>query len=306
MLQLLAKRQITVVNRKIKHADMKKIISPIILIFSIVSCSERSNDTLLAEACGNKLYMSDIANFVYSNDIAADSANAISIYTTAWVRRQLMTKKAEELLVGNQKDVKAEIEDYRSSLLIYRLEQDYIGKNVDTVVTQEEIEKTYNENKSLFVVQSTLIKAIYVKIITDMPETENIKQRCHWLNPSSIKRFEDLCILYAEKYDIFDNKWIYIHELLRLLPAGINDGDLEKTLQIYRFYETKDEKYSYFIRQQDILQKGAQSPLEKEWENIRNIILNKRKRELIQKFEEEIYNTGIDNNDAKIYINNNN
>ena len=304
MLQLFAKRLITVAKVKMK-LKMKKIIGIIILAFSLVSCNERSNenDTLLAEAYGVKLYMSDIADFVYSNDIIADSANAISAYTAAWVHRQLMTKKAEELLDEKQKDVTAEIEDYRSSLLIYRLEQDYIDKNVDTAVTHADIEKVYNNDKNLFIVQSTLIKAIYIKIQTDMPEIENIKRL---LNSSNDKKLEELCLLYAEEYDNFSNNWVYIYELLRLLPPNISAGDLEKTFQTYKVYDTKDAKYSYFIKQQAILPTGSVSPFEKERENIRNIILNKRKRELIQKFEKEIYNEGIDNNNAKIYINNNN
>jgi len=282
---------------------MRKFISAIILVFSIVSCNERSNDTLLAEAYGKKLYMSDIAGFVFSNDILADSANAISAYTTAWVHKQLLTKKAEEMLDVLQKNVTDEIEDYRSSLLIYRLEQDYIGKNVDTVITQDEIETLYNQDKNLFIVQSPMVKAIYIKILTDLPETGNIKNKCF---SSNYKQLEELCVLYAEKYDNFDNNWIYTHELLNLLPPNINGNELEKTLKNDKFYETKDTRYSYFIKQQELLPTGSVSPLEKERENIRNIILNKRKRELVQKFEQEIYDQSANDNVVKIYINNNN
>ena len=285
---------------------MKKTIATIILIFSIVSCNNNNNDILLAEAHGKKLYMSDIASFVYSTDIVADSANAISTYTTAWVHRQLLTKKAEQLLDENQKNVTAEIEDYRSSLLIYRLEQDYINKNVDTVVAQDEIEQVYNRDKSLFIVQSPLIKIVYVKIRTNISETENIKRRCMWLNSSNYKQLEDLCVLYAEKYDNFDNNWIHIYELLNLLPPNVTGSELEQSLKAYKFYETTDAKYSYFIKQQEILPIGSLSPIEKERENIRNIILSRRKRELVHKFEKEIYDEGINNNSAKIYINNNN
>jgi hypothetical protein len=282
-----------------------KIIGIIILSLTICSCGEHRDDTLLAEACGKKLYLSDLADIFPLNDIDTDSVSAISTYTSAWVRRQLITKKAEELLDEKQKDVTAEIEDYRSSLLIYRLEHDYIAKNIDTLITQEEIENIYNENKDLFRIQSPLVKAIYIKIQTETPETENIKRMCFVLNSANTKKVEELCLMYADKYDAFNDKWLEIYELLRLLPTNTNYDEFEKILTTNRFYETKAASYSYFVKLQSVLPKGSVSPLEKEKENIRTIILNKRKRELISNLEDETYNAGISNNDAKIYINNN-
>ncbi|MDR1984569.1 MAG: hypothetical protein LBQ28_07090 [Prevotellaceae bacterium] len=281
---------------------MNKIVGIIILILAICSCSKRSNDTLLAEAYGKKLYLSDLADILPLNDIDTDSVSAVSTYTSAWVRRQLMTKKAEELLDEKQKNVMAEIEDYRSSLLIYRLEQDYIFQNIDTVVEKDEIENIYKENKELFITQSALVKATYIKIQNETPEIGSIKKMCMGLNNENVKQIEDLCMMYAEKYDSFDSEWIQIYELLRLLPPGISGDEFEKTLRANRFYETKDALYSYFIKLQSILPKGSISPLEKEREKIRAIILNKRKRELIRELEEKTYNAGIGNKDAKIYI----
>jgi hypothetical protein len=282
-----------------------KIIVIIILSSIIYSCNKRNNDTLLAEACGKKLYLSDLSDIFTLNDIDTDSIGAISTYTSAWVRRQLITKKAEELLDEKQKNLRAAIEDYRSSLLIYRLEHDYILKNMDTLVSQNEIENMYSENKELFKTQSTLIRATYIKIQTETPETENIKKMCREQAGTNMKKIEELCMMYADKYDNFNGKWLEIQELLRLLPPNTNQDDFENILTADRFYETKDASYSYFVKRQSLLPKGSVSPLEKESGNIRTIILNKRKRELLSTLEEEIYNAGISNNDATIYINNN-
>ncbi|MDR3227237.1 MAG: hypothetical protein LBT56_06160 [Prevotellaceae bacterium] len=283
---------------------MNKIAGIIMLALAICSCSSNSNDTLLAEAYGKKLYLSNLPESFRLNDIETDSASAISTYTTAWVYNQIMMKKAEELLDEKQKNLTNEIEEYRSTLLRYKLEN-HISKNVDTVITQDEIEKIYNETKGLFIVQSALMKATYIKIQTAMPETENIKKMCISEKTSDMKQVEDLCMMYAEKYDAFNGKWVETYELLRLLPPGITASELEQTLQTRRFYETKDAAYSYFVKLHSILTKNSASPIEKENEKIRTIILNKRKRELIQNLEEETYNTAINNDDVKIYINNN-
>jgi hypothetical protein len=284
---------------------MNKIIGMVMLLLAVCSCSKRGNDILLAEAHGKKLYLSDLSDIFPLDNTDTDSASAVSTYTSAWVRRQLIVKKAEELLDEKQKDVAAEIEDYRSSLLIYRLEHDYILKNIDTLVTIDEIENIYNENIELFKIQSALVKATYIKIETETPETENIKRMCLVSNDANMKKVEELCMMYADKYDSFNGKWLEIYELSRLLPQNANYDEFEKMLKANKFYEIKDAKYSYFIKLQSILDKGSISPLENENENIRTIILNRRKRELISKLEEETYNAGIRNKDAKIYINKN-
>ncbi|MDR2125683.1 MAG: hypothetical protein LBP63_02475 [Prevotellaceae bacterium] len=287
------------------YKTKNRIIVIAILLLTAYACNTRnSEDTLLAEACGKKLYLSDLKEVFSTDEIGIDSIGAISTYTSAWVRRQLTTKKAEELLDEKQKDVQAEVEDYRSSLLIYRFEHDYVLKHIDTVITPDEIRNIYNENNKLFKTSSTLVQVTYIKIQTDTPETENIKKMCRFT--ANIKKIEELCMMYADKYDTFNDKWFEIHELMRLLPANRNQDEFERILAANRFYETQDAKYSYFVRLKSILPKGSVAPLEKERENIRTIILSKRKYELINKLEQEIYNAGISNNDAKIYINNNN
>ena len=68
-----------------------------------------------------------------------------------WVRNQLLLNKAEINLTDEEKNVEQQIENYRSSLLIYAYEQSYLRQNLDTVVTDKEIEDYYKENQSNFI-----------------------------------------------------------------------------------------------------------------------------------------------------------
>jgi hypothetical protein len=285
---------------------MRKIIGIIVFAIAICSCGGNKNDdTLLAEVNGKKLHLSDLSDFFSLNSVY-DSASVVSTYTTAWVRRQLMVKKAEELLDEKQKNLTAEIEDYRSSLLIYRLEQDYISKNTDTLLESDEIKKFYEENKNLFTRQSTLVKIAYIKIQTAAPESEEIRMMCRRPpGKENMRNIEEKSLKYAEKYDLFDGEWLDMQEILRLLPPNINSNDLEKILMQAKYYETRDSRYCYFVYVLDELKKGEVSPLERESDKIRTIVANKKKQELVTKLEEETYNAGIENKDAKIYINNN-
>jgi len=64
------------------------------------------------------------------------------------VRQQLLVKEAEDSDIGNQKDIKDAIEDFRRTLLVQEL-ANRITKGM--TATEEEANKYYNENKKLFI-----------------------------------------------------------------------------------------------------------------------------------------------------------
>ena len=74
---------------------------------------------------------------------ADDSIAIVRDFVEKWVRNQLILSKAELNLTDEEKDVEQQIDNYRTSLLIYAYEQSYLRQNLDTVVTDKEVEKYY-------------------------------------------------------------------------------------------------------------------------------------------------------------------
>ena len=67
--------------------------------------------------------------------------------------------------------------------------------------------------------------------------------------------------------------------------------------------EVSDSVSSYFVNIKGFKIRNSSSPLSFERENIRNIILNKRKLELIGKMKEDVYNEAANNGKIEIYNN---
>jgi hypothetical protein len=72
-------------------------------------------------------------------------------------------------------------------------------------------------------------------------------------------------------------------------------------LQNNNYIQISDKDFIYLVKVKTFKYKEDISPLDMEIENIKNIIINKRKVEMIDKMENEVYKNARDNNDIEIF-----
>ena len=63
------------------------------------------------------------------------------------------------------------------------------------------------------------------------------------------------------------------------------------------------EGNSYLVSFREVLHRGQQSPLSFEADNIKSILLNKRKQRLINELETKIYNDARNYNNFTVFLN---
>jgi hypothetical protein len=95
----------------------------------------QSSNRPLAKVGAKTLYSSDIGDIYPKNADKADSIIALKNYVIAWCKREILVRQAENNLSSAQKDVSRQLEDYRTSLLIYRYEHEYIEHRLDKKVS---------------------------------------------------------------------------------------------------------------------------------------------------------------------------
>jgi hypothetical protein len=86
--------------------------------------------------------------------------------------------------------------------------------------------------------------------------------------------------------------------LLKEVP--IPAKDLENFLGQEKFHKFDRDGYRYFLYIEDFKRKGDPSPLSLERRRIRDLILNRRKAELIGKLREDIVSRGMAEGNIKI------
>jgi len=121
-----------------------RFVIGLVCLMTLASCqnAKKSNDDkIVARAYDKVLYQSDLQSVVYDGISFNDSIVRTKAFIDNWIRRQLLIHQAEENIDKSELDFSKQIEEYRNSLIIYKYETIMIEKNLDTVVSDQEIEK---------------------------------------------------------------------------------------------------------------------------------------------------------------------
>lgn len=263
------------------------------------SGDEHEHGKTLARVFDSRLYEDDIADIVPTGVKGNDSVLLVTNYINNWIRQELLLHKAELNLDDEQKNVEQQLEDYRNSLVIYLYEKEFVRQRLDTIVDDDEIEEYYEENKGNFELRDNIVKVLYVKLDNKTKKTDKLKKWLMSTDTDDRKKLEDYCIHNAEKYFFDDDNWILFDEMMKEVP--IKTYNKELFLKNNRYIEVKDSLYTYMVNIKDFQVKETTSPLSFERENIKNIIINTRKLELVKEMEEDIYHEAINKNYFEIY-----
>ncbi len=276
----------------------------LLLILSLASCKFlefRSNDQVVAEVNGYRLYEKDVRNLIPPGTPYQDSIMMLQQYVNSWSLKYLLLAKANNQLSKEDKDVEQEVEDYRNSLIAYRYEKLYLETRLDTIVHESQAREYYMTNSHNILLSNSVVKGRVVKISNGSPNLERIKNMYRVNSLEEIDELESLCYNSADKYNNFNNQWTDIAMVARELPMDLYQ--CENELKANDFIETKDSLYSYFAFFTEKILPGNTPPFEYHLPKIKEIIIGKRKQDLIRKLEKELIEEAQNNNTIKTNIN---
>ncbi|MDP2388557.1 MAG: peptidyl-prolyl cis-trans isomerase [Bacteroidota bacterium] len=269
------------------------------LVQSCSSKKEESAEKPVARVLDVNLYPSDLKNIVPVDMSKKDSSELIKRFIEKWIQDELVLKYAEKNLTSEQLNIEKEVTEYRKNLIIYSYQTELIKQKLDTVVTQQEIEKYYNEHSASFVLKDNIVNVNYVKLNKKTPGIEKARKWYVSSNPKDIENLRSFCIQFAENYFLDDKTWLLFDDILKEVP--IEDYNSELFLKSSKNIEVADSLSVYFLKIKGYKIKNSPSPLSFEKENIRNIIINKRKLKLIDEMKSNVYQEAKENKNFVIY-----
>jgi hypothetical protein len=275
------------------------------LLFALIllcSCSgffRKKTERTLARVYNDYLYESDMKGVVSPGTSAGDSIMMVKSYVDNWVRQRLILHHAEKNLQSSQLDFSKQLENYKNSLIIYEYENQLIHQKLDTVVTDDEISNYYNANQNTFLVRDIIIRVQYAKLPLKSKFIPQARLLLLSDKPDDRNKLADLCEQQSFGYFIDDQKWIYFNDLVNQVP--LRPSDREDFLKKNKHVEVSDATFTWLIRFSDYRLKDGSSPLELEKQKIHDIILNKRKMELLGKMHDYIYQNALKQNDFEVF-----
>lgn len=259
-----------------------------------------NNRIAVARVNAAYLYKDELADILMPATTKQDSIERAETYIYSWVRKQLLIQEAGRKIDINEAEVERKILDYRFSLIAYEYQSYYIKQNLDTAIGAGEIEKYYTDNIDNFVLKQNIVQAMFVKVPQTAPRTNRIKELILSQKEKDQNELKSYCLSFSTAYHLSDSAWIVFDELVKNSPLAEIPNKIQ-FLKANRYYETSDDSYLYFLKVAKYRISDNISPLEFVRDDIRNIILNKRKVMLAKRLEDEVYNKAVSEKEFEIF-----
>ncbi|MDG2357516.1 MAG: hypothetical protein P8L21_04465 [Polaribacter sp.] len=281
---------------------MKSLVALYCVVF-LISCDlfkiqekHRSDNEILAIVNTEKFFKKDLTILLPQNINKIDSQLLVKSYIKDWAIKKLLLEKAQNnssLEMVNQIDDL--VKDYKESLLINNYKEQLVKQKLDTVVTDRELEEYYLLNKENFKLNEELVKIKFLHVdntINDKKEILKLFKSDDILDLEELEKQE----LSFKFHQFNDSMWTQLDNVLLKLPFS-----KEKLLKKTKFIQKQDSIGLYLVAIKDVLELNSIAPLSYVLPTIEQMILHKRKIQLIRDIEKIIIKDAIQNNNFKIY-----
>ena len=264
----------------------------------LIACSNNNKGKAIARVFDEYLYESDIQGLVSPDISPDDSAAIVSNYIKQWIQQMVVLEKAKNNISD---DFEKELQNYKNSLITYNYERLIVEQQLDTNVPDSAVRNYYNENKAIFTLKNNILRAVYVK----MPiKSKNIQKIRGVLssNDLSDKKIVELGRLSANQavaYNFDKNVWMTFFDFQHVIPVKTYNEEFYLK-NIKNVYFT-DKEYAYIAKIIESKVTDDISPIDFEYQNIKNIILNKRKVDIISKMRANLIKKAEADNEIEIY-----
>ncbi len=267
------------------------ILSVVMVLFS--SCGSKvadGNKSPLLEVEGKFLYYEDIQQIIPPNVNKADSAQIAKSYIRKWVTDVLLYENAKRNIT-NKSEIDELVESYRKSLTIHQYQQKMIEQRLPKEPSDEELQAFYKKYSSQLLLKENVIKGLLLVVPAKAPQIANVRNWVQSANVKALGNIEKYSIQNAISYDYFGDRWVPFSEVLKKMPIKVENPS--SYISSNRFVEVSDSTHRYFLRIIGSRSTGSVEPFEMSRDRIINILLNKMKGEFITKFENELYDDAI-------------
>lgn len=274
----------------------------LVIAAAMTGCGQEHNHkgkTPLVEVSGEFLYKEDLQAVLPLNISKDDSVLFAEHYIRNWIEDALLFDKAEGNIPDNDKISKL-VENYRRALIMHTYQEELVNQKLANDISEEEINAYYEKNKELFRLDNPLVKGLFIKVPLSSPDLGNVRVWYRKNNQDVIEKLEKYSLRNAVSYDYFYDRWTSVPDVAAKIPLKVLDTDANY-LDKNRNVEVKDTAFCYFLHIEDFLGKDKQKPLDFARDEIKEILINLKRVEFINKVKEDLYQRASDRNKIIYY-----
>jgi len=277
---------------------MLRFVVFIFIFCFLASCTPaekplEENDMELAKVFSKKLFLSELEGMVPDGATPEDSTKIINAEVERWTRETLLMQEAEKNIPADL-NIDELVRDYRMSLIRYNYEQFLVETQLDSVISEQEIIQYYEKNKEQYQLQSSILRCFLIKMPKSAPNLDQLRSWWRSTNTEDIEKMKDYATQNAAFYMLEENTWYQQSDVRTQLPQGSNFNPTQDLNQ-------SDEKHFYFLQVFEKKSQNQLAPLGYIEDQIKKVILHKRKMVLLDQRKEELYDRETSKNNVKIF-----
>ncbi len=274
----------------------------IILILLIISCELENNskEEPIARVNDNFLFFSEIQESLDENMSQNDSMLAVNNAINNWASKKLLYEKAIfNLSNSKQNELDLLVKSYASDLYISNYEKEWLKTRVDTIVSNDQLQSYYNENKNKFRLRQDILLARFIELPIENFNKTQIVRSFRRLNFQDKIYLDSISLQFKSSF-INDSVWLRPELFFNKFKIE-NKIKYNRYLRKKSFFEIKDLESLYLVYISDILRKNDYAPMSYVKPTLVQILLNKRKLEMKKQLKTDILKQGIAENNFEIY-----
>lgn len=282
---------------------MQRTIPILCIFFLLVGCDyfkQEGPRVPVARVNNNYLYQEDIADLIGEATSVEDSTLLVNNYINRWATQQLLIDQAKINLSEEElEDYQALVQQYQNELYTEAYKNVIVSRQLDSTIREADMQRFYELNKENFKLNETLLKVRYIHVDVNFSNLNRTRSTLDRFNAEDKVELDSLSIQY-KSFNFNDSTWVKQEALMEVIPPLV--GQADQVLKKSNFAQLQDSLGLYLVKIEDLLVPNDIAPLSYVKPTIEQVILNKRKLELIKELEKDITKDAIKNKSFEIYI----
>lgn len=268
-----------------------------------VSCQyfeEQVEENVVARVGTEYLYESDTENLVGPTTSKEDSALIVNLFINNWATQKLLMEKARINLSSEKLKAYDElVENYKTDLYTKGYTDIIATQSLDTEISEKEYETFYNQNKDNFLLNEELIQLRYIHVGNENTSINTLRQQLIRFNEKDQKSLQEREIQF-KSFLLDDSLWVQANTVMERIPA-VTPENVDQLLKKSNSIELQDSLGVYLIYVKDVLLRNDFAPVSYVKPTIEQIILNRRKLDIVRNLEKDILQDAIKNKKFEVF-----
>ncbi|WP_370175137.1 peptidyl-prolyl cis-trans isomerase [Leeuwenhoekiella palythoae] len=246
------------------------------------------------------LYKEDIEKLITAELSPEDSTTLVNGYINRWATKRLLVDNAQRNITLDEQDrLNNLVEQYKLDLFSQAYKDALVARSLDSSITDAEASQFYTENKENFKLNESLLKLRYIEMGENDYNEDEIKKRFTRFNAKDKRFLDSISVQFRAQY-LNDSTWISLDKVIAKIPP-VNVENSDQLLNKTEFLQLRDSLGLYLIAVNDRLDRNDDAPLEYVLPTVKQILLNRRKLDLIKQLEKDITKDAIKNKQFELY-----